>query len=132
MTPKDVAEKIIDVLDGKKAGDLKLLKTDRLTVLADYFVICTANSTSHIKTLSDEVERVLEEAGETVLRREGYREGGWVLLDFGCAIVHLFLEDTRKFYNLEHLWSDAESIDVEAVLNGNRMSQEKWQDLRQS
>ena len=116
LTPKDVAEEIVNVLDGKKANDIKLLKTDKLTVLADYFVICTANSTSHIKTLSDEVERVLEDQGEAVLRREGYREGGWVLLDFGCVIVHLFLEETRKFYNLEHLWSDAQVIDIESVL----------------
>lgn len=116
MTPKQVAEKIVKALDGKKARDIKLLRTDKLTVLADYFIICTATSTTQIKTLADEVDKVMSEAGEPPLRREGYRSGGWVLLDFGCVIVHLFMEETREFYNLERLWSDAEEIDVSAVL----------------
>jgi ribosome-associated protein len=116
MTPKQVAEKIVKALDSKKARDIKLLKTDMLTVLADYFVICTATSTTQIKTLADEVDKVMSEAGEPPLRREGYRSGGWVLLDFGCVIVHLFMEEAREFYNLERLWSDAEEIDVSAVL----------------
>lgn len=116
MTPQNIAEHAVSALDQKKASDIRLLKTGHLTVLADYFVICTATSGAHIKTLSDEVEKVLEQAGEPVLRREGYRDGGWVLLDFGCVVVHLFLEETRAFYNLEHLWSDAETIDIEAVL----------------
>ena len=116
MTPKQVAEKIVKALDDKKARDIKLLKTDDLTVLADYFVICTAGSTTQIKTLADEVDKVMSEAGEPPLRREGYRSGGWVLLDFGCVVVHLFMEETREFYNLERLWGDAEEIDVGAIL----------------
>ena len=116
MTPKQVAEKIVKALDAKKARDIKLLKTDDLTVLADYFVICTAGSTTQIKTLADEVDKVMSEAGEPPLRREGYRSGGWVLLDFGCVIVHLFMEETREFYNLERLWSDAQEIDIQEIL----------------
>ncbi|MEG1632477.1 MAG: ribosome silencing factor [Oscillospiraceae bacterium] len=116
MTPALIAETIVKALDSKKAENVKLLKTTALTVMADYFVICTANSTTQIKSLTDEVEKVLTEAGEPPLRREGYRAGGWVLLDFGCAIVHVFLKETRDFYNLERLWNDAEEIDLSSLL----------------
>lgn len=116
MTPKEIAELIIQTLDSKKAEDMKLLRTTDVTVLADYFVICTARSTTQIKTLADEVEAVLEAHGEQKLHREGYRSGGWVLLDYGCVVVHLFMEEARKFYNLERLWADAEEIDLSALL----------------
>jgi len=116
MTPSQIAEKIVQALDDKKARDIKLLKTDHLTILADYFVICTATSSTHIKTLSDEADKALSELGEPPLRREGYRGGGWVLLDFGCVVLHIFLEDIRSFYNLEHLWNDARDIDLEPIL----------------
>ena len=116
MTPKEIAELIVKTLDGKKARDIKLLRTADVTVLADYFVICTANSTTHIKTLADETEHVLEMHGETKLHREGYRSGGWVLLDYGCVVVHLFMDETRKFYNLERLWADAEEVDISGLI----------------
>ena len=110
LTPYRIAELVVDALDSKKAMDIVLLRTTDLTTLADYFVICTATSSTHLKTLSDEVEKVLKENGEMPLRREGHRSGGWVLLDFACVVVHLFLKDTREFYTLERLWSDAELI----------------------
>ncbi|MGN1002234.1 MAG: ribosome silencing factor [Oscillospiraceae bacterium] len=119
MTPKEIAETVVKTLDGKKAHDIRLLRTTDVTVLADYFVICTATSTTQIRTLADEVEAVLEEKGETKLHREGHREGGWVLLDFGCVVVHLFMDEARKFYNLERLWADAEEVDLSALLGPN-------------
>jgi len=117
LTPKEIAEAVVKALDGKKAQDIKLLGTKEITILADYFVICTANSTTQLKTLSDEVEKVLKENGETPLRREGHRSGGWVLIDFGCVVVHLFLKETREFYTLERLWSDAEDIEMSKLLD---------------
>lgn len=115
MTPKEIAELAVKTLDGKMAHDLKLLRTTDVTVLADYFVICTATSTTQIKTLADEVEAVLEAHGETKLHREG-RGGSWVLLDFGCVVIHIFMDEARKFYNLERLWADAEEVDISALL----------------
>lgn len=120
MTPFNVAELTVKALDNKKARDIKLLKTEALTVLADYFVICTATSTTHIKSLADEVEKTMTEAGEPLLHREGYRSGGWVLLDFGCVIVHLFLEEPREFYALERLWADAETLDITPIVESNK------------
>jgi ribosome-associated protein len=116
LTPKEIAKLIVTALDGKKAREIKLLKTADVTILADYFVICTAGSTTQLKTLSDEVEKVLKENGENPLRREGHRAGGWVLIDFGCVVVHLFMEDSREFYKLEHLWSDAEDVDISSMI----------------
>lgn len=115
LTPLEMAELIVRTLDSKKANHIKMLKTKDVTVLADYFVICTASSTTQLKTLSDEVDHVLSERGEQPLRVEGIRDGGWILVDFGCVVVHLFLDEMRKFYNLEHLWSDAPEVDISAL-----------------
>ena len=115
-TPKEIAELAVKALDGKNARDIRLLRTTDVTVLADYFVICTATSTTQIKTLADACEAALEEAGETKLHREGYRSGSWVLLDFGSVVIHLFMDEARRFYNLERLWADAEEVDTTALL----------------
>ncbi|MCI5753551.1 MAG: ribosome silencing factor [Clostridiales bacterium] len=110
MTPREIAERIVVTLDNKKGKDIRLLKTEAVTVLADYFVLCTGTGATHLKTLVEEVDKALSEAGEPPLRREGYRGGSWVLLDFGSVIVHLFSEQARSFYDLEHLWADAEDV----------------------
>ena len=114
LTPSEVAGFVVNALDSKKAKDIKLLRTSEITILADYFVICTASSSTHLRTLSDEVEKKLKENGEIPLRREGHRSGGWVLIDFGCVVVHLFLQTERDFYTLERLWGDAEDVDISA------------------
>ena len=113
MTPEKIAELIVETLDNKKAIDIKLLKMSEVTSLADYFVVCTASSTTHLKTLSDEVEKVMKESGETFKKREGHRSGGWVLIDYACVVVHLFLQEMREFYTLERLWSDAQDMNSE-------------------
>ncbi|MDR2357670.1 MAG: ribosome silencing factor [Oscillospiraceae bacterium] len=116
LTPLEMTRLAVRALDNKKGVDIKALETRDVTVLADYFVICTANSTTQIKSLADEVEKALKECGETPLRVEGYRSGGWVLVDFGCLVVHLFLKELREFYALERLWSDARETDTDAWL----------------
>ena len=112
LTPSEIADLIVGTLDNKKAQEIKLLRTREITILADFFVICTASSTVHLKTLSDEVELKLKASGEQPLRREGQRTGGWILIDFGAVVVHLFTKEARDFYTLERLWGDAEDIDI--------------------
>jgi len=119
LTPTEIAEIVVNALDNKKAQDIKMLKTREITVIADFFVICTANSSTQLKTLSDEVEIVLKEKGEMPLRREGHRNGGWILIDFGCVVVHLFLKEAREFYTLERLWGDAEDVDISSLISLN-------------
>ncbi len=117
MTPKEMAILAAKALDGKKGEEIKIMEVTELTTLADYFVICTGSSNTQINALCDAVEEKLEtEAGEKPLHREGHRGGIWVLLDYGCLVVHVFNTEAREFYGLERLWSDAEEIDVAKVL----------------
>ena len=74
--------------------------------MADYFVICSGTSTTHIKALADEVDVKMGEMGYPCLHKEGYNSARWILLDYADVVVHLFHEEDRKFYNLERLWSD--------------------------
>ena len=110
-TPKEMTIAAVKALEEKKGSDIKILETANLTTLADYFIVCTATSITHLKTLSDETEKALKILGETPHHIEGYRSGSWVLLDFGCLVVHLFLQEAREFYDLERLWSDARMTD---------------------
>lgn len=120
LRPIEVAEIIVNTLDNKKARDIKLLKTREVTILADYFVICTAGSTVQMKALSDEIEIKLKEKGELPRRLEGHRSGGWILIDYACVVVHLFLQETRDFYMLERLWGDAEDVDIRYLVSADR------------
>ena len=116
MTPKESALECVRALDAKKGRDIKLLETGELTTLADYFVICSATSTTQIKALADACEKALKDAGEPPHHIEGHRGGTWVLLDFSSVVVHIFNEEARKFYDLERLWSDAVPMDLSGVL----------------
>ena len=115
LTSAQIAAVAAKALDDKKARDIKVLKTEQQTVIADYFVICNGTSSTHIKALVDEVDKQLAEMGEPLLRREGLRSDIWVLMDFGSVIVHVFTDEARKFYNLERLWSDSEVVDPETL-----------------
>ena len=118
MTPKEIALTAVKALDSKKGQDIKCLETGKLTTLADYFVLCSATSTTQIKALSDACEKALKDAGEPPHHIEGHRGGTWVLLDFSSVVVHIFMEEARKFYDLERLWSDARPVDLSGVLSG--------------
>ena len=107
---------ITKALDAKKGQNIKLLKIDRVSSLADYFLICTGTSNTHVKTLCDYAEYTLEQLGEQMLSREGHRGNSWELLDYGSIVVHVFTEEARKFYDLERLWADAELVDIRDII----------------
>ena len=113
MESLQLATAIAKVLDKKKASDVKVLKVRDLTVLADYFVIATGTSSTHVKSLAEEVEFQLGEQEVKPLRTEGYDSKNWILLDYGTVIVHVFYPQAREFYDLEHLWADAEECDIQ-------------------
>ena len=120
MTPHELAIIAAKALDEKKGMDIRLLKIDRVSTLADYFLICTGTSNTHVRTLCDYAEYTLTELGEPMLGREGHRGNSWELLDFGTIVVHVFTEEARKFYDLERLWADAEQVDLrEIIIEGN-------------
>lgn len=102
----NIAQKIVEILEGKKAKDVKSLDISEITIITDYFVICSGTSSTHIKALADEVEEKMKEMNVELLRKEGYASARWILLDFNDVVVHIFHEEEREFYNLERLWSD--------------------------
>ena len=116
LTPKEIAYAVTKALDEKKGMDIKLLKIDRISSLADYFLICTGTSNPHVKTLCDYAEYTLEQLGEAMLGREGHRGNSWELLDYGTIVVHVFTEEARVFYSLERLWADAETVDISDII----------------
>ena len=113
LSAKEVAALAAKALDAKMGEDIRLIGITDISTLADFFLICTATSSTHVKTLCDAVEEAMDEAGEPMLSREGHRGGTWVLMDYSCVIVHIFSDETRKFYDLERLWSDAEEVALE-------------------
>ncbi len=115
MTTKEIAYEVVKMLDSKKGRELRLLKIDRVSSLADYFIICTGTSNTHVRTLCDIAEDTLEKLGENKLGREGHRGNTWELIDFGAIVVHVFTEEARDFYDLERLWADAESVDISDI-----------------
>ena len=115
LDPKTIAYNVTRALDEKKGMDIKLLKIDRVSSLADYFLICTGTSNTHVRTLCDYAEYTLEQLGESMLGREGHRGNSWELLDYGTIVIHVFTEEARAFYDLECLWADAEQIDLKDI-----------------
>ncbi len=111
-----IAEAAVKVLDIKKANDIKLLKIDEKTTIADYFVICAGNSSTQIKTLADEVEYQLNNGGVEHVRLQGTDSDEWKVLDCHDVIIHIFSNEARNFYKLEKLWADAEEIDISGLL----------------
>ena len=116
LSAKEVAYAVTKALDAKKGMDIKLLKIDKVSSLADYFLICTGTSNTHVKTLSDTAEFALTQLGEPMLGREGHRGNTWELLDFGSIVVHIFTPDAREFYSLDRLWGDAEVVDLSGIV----------------
>lgn len=116
LTPKEIAYEATKALDSKKGLDIQVLRVDRVTSLADYFIICTGTSNTHVRTLCDCAEFTLEQLGETMLGREGHRGNSWELLDFGAVVIHVFTPEAREFYSLERLWADAEKIELKDIV----------------
>ena len=119
MNSYEMALLLAKTLDSKKGQDIKVLKTEELTTLADYFVLCTATSNTQIKAMSDACEEEMEKHGERAHHIEGHRGGTWLLMDFSSVVVHVFTDEARKFYDLERLWSDATPVDLTGVLTEN-------------
>ena len=104
-----------NALNAKKARELNAVKVADLTVLAEYFLMCTATSSTHVRALADEVEEKLNEAGVTPHHIEG-KTTGWIVLDYGSVIIHVFSRDQREFYDLDKMWSDGEQVNLDEIL----------------
>ena len=115
MEPKELARNAVKILSGKKADDIRVLEVTDLTTLADYFLIATGTSTTHLKTLAEEVELALKKQAVFPNRVEGRAGGNWILIDYGAVVIHVLLRDARDFYSIERLWSDAKQMSEDEV-----------------
>ena len=107
MTLQEKLDIICKAIAEKKGVQIRMLHVTELTSVADYFVLATVRNTKQAQAAADEVEEKMEAAGERLLRSDGYREGSWILLDFADVIVHIFTDEERRRYELDHLWGDA-------------------------
>ncbi|MFW6266246.1 MAG: ribosome silencing factor [Halanaerobiales bacterium] len=107
---KEIALIAAEAADDKKAKDIQVLEVSELTVIADYFVICSGNSENQVQAIAREIEDVLSEEGVEPQKVAGASEGRWILLDYADVIVHVFHQQERDYYEIERLWADAEKI----------------------
>lgn len=109
-SPVEAARICARIADQKKAADILLLKVREIFSIADYFVICTCESTPQAKAIAGEIEVRLKKEGFSHLGTEGREDASWVLLDYGTVVVHIFLPETRDYYQIEMLWGDAPEV----------------------
>lgn len=113
MDSKEVAYKAAELIFNKKGFNVVIIDLRGLTPIADFFVICSADSDTQVKAIAEEVDVNLKEMGIKTWHKEGFKSLNWVLLDYVDVVVHVFKKDTREYYNLERLWGDAPTTKVE-------------------
>ena len=107
--------RVAEILDNRNAEDIILIDIREQSILADYFVICSGKAANHVKVLADELEDKLGKEGIRPVRKEGYQEGRWIVLDYGEVLVHIFQPEVRAFYDIEHLWADGKITEIPEV-----------------
>ena len=115
MTPKELLFSAVQILDKKQGMDIKALEITEISSVADYFLLVTGTSSTHIRALADEVDEELSKLGVQPDHIEG-KSTGWILLDYKSVVVHIFTQSERELFNLEKLWSDAKEVDLRDLL----------------
>ncbi len=112
LSPQAIVNIAVKAAEDKKAEDITVLDIREVSIIADYFIICSGRSRTQVQAIVENIIEEVEKEGVSALRREGFREGGWVLVDYGDVVVHVFQETERQFYNLERLWGDAQVVGI--------------------
>ena len=115
LTSKEMARIAYEALDEKKAEDIRILNIEKVSVIADYFLIASGTNRNQVQALAENVEEALYKAGCEVRQKEGVRSANWILMDYGDIIVHIFDRENRLFYDLERIWVDGENITPEQL-----------------
>ena len=115
----DLATKMIKSIDNKMGQDTMLLDLSEISSICDYFIITSAPSDRQVKSIADEVQNDLEEEEVLILHKEGYDSARWILLDYGDIVVHVFNKEDREFYNIEGIWKDAKTINIDNIIKDN-------------
>ncbi|MDR0287209.1 MAG: ribosome silencing factor [Clostridiales bacterium] len=106
MTSKEMAEKIAKLMEDRKAKNIQIINIENVTIVTDYFIICSGTSTTHNRGIADLIMEELNKLGKSCSHIEGYETARWILIDYFDVVVHIFHEEDRQFYNLERLWRD--------------------------
>ncbi|MDE6709451.1 MAG: ribosome silencing factor [Oscillospiraceae bacterium] len=117
MTQEEFLSAAVKTLDTKKAEDIKVIGIKDLTIIADYFIIANGTSSTHTRSLADELEFRLKEQGIEPRQVQGNNGSNWIILDYSDVVVHIFNKEMRDFYNLERLWSDGFEADISQYLS---------------
>lgn len=117
MNSFDQAVMAAKAISSKKGLDIQVIEIRDISVIADYMVIATGTSSTHVKALADEVEYQLDKAGISVSHIEGYRSNSWILLDYVDVIVNVFSDEAREFYDLDRLWQDGKPVDLSNIID---------------
>lgn len=113
---RELAKLVYKALDEKKSEDIRVIEISEISILADYFIIANGNSSSQVDAMVDAVEEALAKIGCNPKRVEGVSSSGWILLDYGDIVVHIFSKEDRLFYDLERIWRDGKAISAEELL----------------
>lgn len=112
---KKMAQLVIDALEDKKANDIRVISIEKISTLADFFIIASGSNRNQVQAMADNVDEKLGRAGFSGKNMEGYQNANWILLDYGDVVVHLFDEENRLFYDLERIWRDGEIVDKDSL-----------------
>ena len=116
LSVTEIAQLAAQTANDKKAIDTTIVDIRGLSVIADYFVICSGNSETQVQAIANEIKEKVSEAGIDVKGMEGKDKARWILIDLGDVVVHIFHREDREFYNLERLWGDAPRIEIEEII----------------
>ncbi len=116
LTINEIAQLAAKTADEKKAINIMILDIKELSLIADYFVICSGNSETQVQAIANEIKDKMNENGVNIKGMEGLRQARWILIDLGDVVVHVFHKEERVFYNLERLWGDAPRIDYKEIV----------------
>lgn len=118
MNSKQIVEAIAVACDDKLAEDIVVLDMNKISLVADYFLICHAKNERQVQAIARAVKDAVEENGITVKQVEGLQQGRWIIVDIGDVLCHIFHQDERSYYNLERLWGDAEKVTLQVGQEG--------------
>ena len=119
-TSREMARIAYGALEEKKAEDIRVLSIEKVSVIADYFLIASGTNRNQVQALAESVEEALYKAGYEVRQKEGVQSANWILMDYGDIIVHIFDRENRLFYDLERIWVDGETISVDQLREGEK------------
>ena len=114
---REMTSLAIKALEDKKGNDIRVIDIQDVSIIADYFIIASGSNRNQVQTMADNVEEVLGRAGYEPRQLEGYGTATWILMDYNDIIVHIFSEEDRLFYDLERIWRDGKSIDIQEFKN---------------